>query len=82
MKKPDSYEAVFHSLAELHCRIQSSWLPEKVTKSKGAFPNLQSACRLLFLAHREVLKKWTMPIPHWPLILSQLVIGFENRLPL
>jgi putative transposase len=54
----------------------------KVTKSKGAFPTPQAARKLLFLAHRQILKKWTMPIPHWPLILNQLVIRFEDRMPI
>ena len=54
----------------------------KVTKSKGAFPTPQAARKLLFLAHREILKKWTMPIYNWALILNQLVIRFEDRLPI
>jgi transposase-like protein len=54
----------------------------KVTKSKGAFPTPQAARKLLFLAHREILKKWTMPIYNWPLILNQLVIRFEERMPI
>lgn len=54
----------------------------KVTKSKGAFPTPQAARKLLFLAHREILKKWTMPIYNWALILNQLVIRFEERMPL
>ncbi len=54
----------------------------KVTKSKGAFSTPQAARKLLFLAHREILKKWTMPIPHWPVILNQLVIRFEDRMPI
>jgi transposase-like protein len=54
----------------------------KVTKSKGAFPTPQAARKLLFLAHREILKKWTMPIYNWPLILNQLVIRFEDRMPI
>jgi transposase-like protein len=54
----------------------------KVTKSKGAFPTPQAARKLLFLAHREILKKWTMPIYNWALILNQLVIRFEERMPI
>jgi transposase-like protein len=54
----------------------------KVTKSKGAFPTPQAARKLLFLAHREILKKWTMPIYNWALILNQLVIRFEDRMPI
>ena len=52
----------------------------KVTKSKNIFPTAESARKLLFLANRDILKKWTMPIQNWPLILNQLVIRFEGRL--
>ena len=52
----------------------------KVTKSKSIFPTPESARKLLFLANRDILKKWTMPIQNWPLILNQLVIRFEGRL--
>jgi putative transposase len=52
----------------------------KVTKSKSVFPTPQAARKLLFLANRDILKKWTMPIQNWPLILNQLVIRFEGRL--
>jgi putative transposase len=52
----------------------------KVTKSKSIFPTPQAARKLLFLANRDILKKWTMPIQNWPLILNQLVIRFEGRL--
>lgn len=54
----------------------------KVTKSKGAFPTPEAARKLLFLAHREILKKWIMPIYNWALILNQLVIRFEDRMPI
>lgn len=52
----------------------------KVTKSKSVFPTADAARKLLFLANRDILKKWTMPIQNWPLILNQLVIRFEGRL--
>lgn len=52
----------------------------KVTKTKSIFPTPEAARKLLFLANRDILKKWTMPIQHWPLILNQLVIRFEGRL--
>src|SRR5512140_1124038 len=54
----------------------------KVTKSKGAFPTPQAARKLLFLAHREIFKKWAGPIYNWALILNQLVIRFEDRMPI
>jgi putative transposase len=43
-------------------------------------PCPEAARKLLFLANRDILKKWTNPIQHWPLILNQLVIRFEGRL--
>jgi putative transposase len=52
----------------------------KVTKAKSIFPTPEAARKLLFLANRDILKKWTKPIPNWPLILNQLVIRFEGRL--
>lgn len=52
----------------------------KVTKTKSIFPTPEAARKLLFLANRDILKKWTMPIQNWPLILNQLVIRFEGRL--
>lgn len=54
----------------------------KVIKTKGAFPSGDAAKKLLFLAYRDITKKWTMPIYNWPLILNQLVIRFEQRLSL
>lgn len=38
--------------------------------------------KLLFLATRDITKKWTMPIFNWAAILNQLVIRFEDRLSL
>jgi transposase-like protein len=52
----------------------------KVTKAKSIFPTPEAARKLLFLANRDILKKWTKPLPNWPLILNQLVIRFEDRL--
>lgn len=52
----------------------------KVAKSKSIFPTPEAARKLLFLANRDILKKWTMLIHNWSLILNQLVIRFEGRL--
>jgi transposase-like protein len=52
----------------------------KVTKSKSVFPTPEAARKLLFLAHCDILKNWTLPIQHWQLILNQLGIRFEGRL--
>jgi len=52
----------------------------KVTKTKSIFPTDEAVRKLLFLAHRDIIKTWIMPIQHWPTILNQLVIRFEGRL--
>lgn len=52
----------------------------KVTKSRGAFPTTEAVRKLFFLANRDIIKKWTMPIYNWTSILNQLVIRFEDRL--
>ena len=51
----------------------------KVTKTKGALPSAKSVRKLLYLANDRIVKKWTMPIPNWALILNQLVIRFKDR---
>lgn len=52
----------------------------KVTKTKGAFPTPKAIRKLLYLVNQRVVKKWTVPIPNWALILNQLVIRFEDRI--
>ena len=54
----------------------------KVIKTKGSFPTEQSVRKLLYLATRNITKKWTAPLQNWPLILNQLAIRFEDRMPL
>lgn len=53
----------------------------KVTKSKAVFPTYEAARKMLWLAHQDIVKKWTMPIPNWAMILNQLAIRFERRFP-
>ena len=52
----------------------------KVTKNRGSFPNDESALKLLYLALRNISKKWTMPIRLWKQALNQFVILFPGRL--
>ena len=53
----------------------------KVTKSRGSFPTGEAVRKLLFLANRDIIKKWTNPMADWPSILNQLVIRFGDRVP-
>jgi len=52
----------------------------KVTKTKGVFPSDDALLKLVYLAYKNISKKWTRPLPNWGLTLSQLSIHFEGRL--
>ena len=54
----------------------------KVTKNKTVFPTPKSIRKLLYLAHVDIEKKWSMPIANWAEIRNQLAIRFEGRFPL
>jgi transposase-like protein len=38
--------------------------------------------KLIYLAYRNISKKWTSPLQNWGLTVSQLSIWFEGRLNL
>ena len=54
----------------------------KVTKNKGVFPSDDALLKLVYLAYRNISKKWTQPLQNWSLTVSQLAIHFEGRLTL
>ncbi len=49
-------------------------------KTRSVFPSLESLGKVVYLALREMSKKWTGSTPCWGLILSQLRIYFEETL--
>ena len=51
----------------------------KVIKTKGHFPDAEAATKLLFLALRNVERRWARGIITWKTILSQLVIYFGTE---
>ena len=53
----------------------------KVIKAKGHFPSDEAAIKLLYLALRNVEKKWRNGPTYWKSALNQLAIHFEGRLP-
>lgn len=54
----------------------------KVTKNKGAFTSDMALLKLIYLAQRNISKKWTQPLHNWSLTVSQLSIIFGHRLKL
>ncbi len=54
----------------------------KYTKNKLSFPTDEAVMKSVYLAVREVTKKWTMPISNWGVILNQFLTIFEERVRL
>jgi putative transposase len=52
----------------------------KVTKTKAVFPTDGALLKMLFLASREIAKKWTLPVRGWKEALSYFGIAYEERL--
>lgn len=51
----------------------------KVTKNKGVFPNDTALEKLIYLAYRNIRKKWSMPLANWGTTAQQLAIKFGER---
>jgi len=54
----------------------------KIIKNWSLFPNDEAVFKLLYLALKNIEKKWTMPIREWKRALQQFAIVFEGRMPL
>lgn len=54
----------------------------KVTKTKGAFTNDMALLKLVYLATKNIEKKWTSPLHNWCLTIQQLYIKFGDRIKL
>lgn len=52
----------------------------KVIKNKRVFPSDDAASKLLYLALKNISKKWTMPIRNWKSAMNCFMIMFEERL--
>jgi len=54
----------------------------KVTKNKGVFTSDTALEKLVYLAYRNIRKKWTMPLANWGQTAQQLSIIFSERFKL
>jgi len=52
----------------------------KVIKNKRVFPSDDAALKQLYLALKNISKKWTMPIRNWGAAMNRFSIMFEERL--
>ena len=53
----------------------------KIIKNRGHFPSDDAATKLLYLALRNIAKKWTLPARTWKQALNQFAILFQDRFP-
>lgn len=54
----------------------------KITKHRGSFPNDEAVIKIMYLALRNISKKWSMPIRPWHQAISQFMIHFPGRIVL
>lgn len=54
----------------------------KVTKTKGAFTSDMALLKLIYLATRNIEKKWTLPLQNWGVTAAHLSIIFGDRIKL
>lgn len=54
----------------------------KVTKNKAVFPTDDALFKMLFLAVRDITKKWCMPHREWKTVISHLALAYGERLGL
>lgn len=62
-----------NAIESLHMQVR------KVCKARGHFPNDDAARKLLYLALRNITKKWTMPHRFWRSAANQFTIMFGER---
>ena len=52
----------------------------QVTKNKPSFTNDDSLKKLLYLASKKIVKRWTQRCRNWDVVLNQLNILFQDRI--
>jgi putative transposase len=53
----------------------------KIIRNKQLFPNDLAIKKIIYLALRNIAKKWTMPIKDWKPALNQFAIVYADRFP-
>ena len=62
-----------NAIESLHMQLR------KVLKSRGHFPSDEAATKLIYLALRDITKKWKNPPVTWKLAATQFAIRFGQR---
>ncbi len=53
----------------------------KVTRNHRIFPSDEAVYKVVYLAMRNMAKKWTMPSHHWKPALNRVTVEFAERFP-
>ncbi len=53
----------------------------KVTRNHRIFPSDEAVYKVIYLAMRNIAKKWTMPIRNWKPALNRFAVEFGERFP-
>src|SRR5690606_28723272 len=61
-----------NAIESLHMQLR------KIIKSRGHFPTDESAAKLLYLALRNIRKRWN-PAPEWQAALTHFAVLFPER---
>src|SRR5947209_13157116 len=54
----------------------------KVSKNRSLFPSDEAVFKLLYLALKNISRRWTMPIKNWSAAMNQFAIIFDGRVPM
>jgi putative transposase len=62
-----------NALESVHAQLR------KIIKTRGHFPTDEAASKLLWLALRNITRRWTMPVRPWREAMSQFAILYQER---
>jgi putative transposase len=62
-----------NAIESLHMQLR------KVLKTRGHFPSDEAATKLIYLALRNITKKWTNPPANWKVATTQFAIQYAER---
>ncbi|MBR2884464.1 MAG: IS256 family transposase, partial [Clostridia bacterium] len=51
----------------------------QITKNKPSFTNDESLRKMLYLASKNIVKRWTQRCRNWDVVLNYLKVMFEDR---
>ena len=62
-----------NAIESLHMQVR------KVIKNRGHFPNDDAACKLIYLALRNITRDWKMPPREWKAAMTQFAVAFPRQ---